>query len=137
MNCGFEIVDLKDYHSEALLKRFYEDLYLPAFPITDEREDPGIWARLLWSMDPVPQTPILHRLLIGQNLRRRNQTSIVAGHLFEYYPESSCGFLTYLVVSPLFRGKSAGYFKRLRLTALKRMTFWMNLAGCSMTKTVT
>jgi len=103
-DCGFELVDLREHHLELLLRKFYEHLYLPAFPIANEREHPGIWAGLLRMEKPVPPTPILHCFLLGHNLKRPEYADIIGGTLLEYYQESNCGLLTYLVVSPRYRG---------------------------------
>lgn len=106
MGSSFEIVDLRDYRSETLLWEFYEHLYLPAFPMKDEQEHPGIWSVLLWGSNLGPPNPTLHCLLLGQDLRRPGHAQIMGGHLFEYYKESSCGLLTYLVILPRYKGKS-------------------------------
>ena len=96
----YEFVDLRDTRDDALLHAFYTELYLPAFPIVTEQEDPAVWAPRLWG--PAGRLE-LHILLAGAHLADPKRRVIVGGVAFELYRESQCGLLTYLVVAPSAR----------------------------------
>lgn len=88
-------------YSEDLLKNFYYRIFVPAFPLFDEREDFELWSSLLREKSSPPLSEIV---LSGYRLGEADPV-IVGGQGVEYYPESQCGLLTYLVIAPEFRGR--------------------------------
>lgn len=98
-----EVVNLRDYKDESLLQAFYSDLYLPAFPISSQQENPEIWSENLWGTDIQDSQFQLNALIAGTQLSDPSKRQIYAGHLFEFHYPSNCGLLTYLVVDPKFR----------------------------------
>jgi GNAT superfamily N-acetyltransferase len=65
------------------------------------REDPTPWAMRLGGNLLSPQ-PITHLLVIVSS-DKNLKLNVIGGLVFEYYRESSCGLLTYLLVKPSFR----------------------------------
>jgi len=88
-------------YSENLLRDFYYDIYLPAFPLFDEREDFELWSGLLRDKTALPASEIV---LAGSGFDT-DSPRVAGGQGVEYYPRSRCGLLTYLVLAPEFRGK--------------------------------
>ena len=128
-----ELLDLRAHRDLQLLQTFYQELYLPAFPIESEREDPTIWAPLLW---PDPAAPgksarmHLHIVLAGLALADPAARQIKGAVVFELYRQSHTALLTYILVHPSQRrhglGRVGGGGRRSlgdgshRLTALPR-----------------
>jgi GNAT superfamily N-acetyltransferase len=100
-----EFVDLRDARNDALLQAFYTDLYVPAFPILTEQEDPTVWAPRLWGP---PGRLELHILVAGHHLAEPARWVLAGGVAFELYRESWCGLITYLVVAPALRQNGLG-----------------------------
>lgn len=88
-------------YSEKLLLDFYSRIYLPAFPLFDEREEFEQWKNFLRDKTALPASEIV---LSGYDLDT-DSPRIAGGQGVEYYPKSRCGLLTYLVIAPEFRGK--------------------------------
>lgn len=104
MQQPLEFLDLASQYSEALLGRFYQEVYLPAFPIPDEREELDSWKDQLTSPRP-PGAPETRIILAGLGLEGKSPI-LAGGTIVEYYPGSNVGLLTYLVVDPAFRGRN-------------------------------
>ncbi|MBS3920642.1 MAG: GNAT family N-acetyltransferase [Deltaproteobacteria bacterium] len=107
---GLELIDLCEVHEEELLNVVYSDLYLAGFPIREEQEDPSIWRALLWGPARNETTPILHILVAGKNLCKRESRTLMGCIYAEFYGESKCGLLTYLVVHPSHRNRGLGRY---------------------------
>ena len=104
-NPNLAIWNLRDNINEELLDAFYHQVYLPAFPIVSEREDPRLWRRRLWGgKDPAE----LHGLIAGHNLNDRERRQIAGGILFRYLPVSCSGLIDYVVVGPGFKRQGLG-----------------------------
>jgi GNAT superfamily N-acetyltransferase len=83
----------------ALLQRFDRELFRPAFPDDDIREDPQVWLDLM-AADPGAPMPVVTPLIaMGAN------ETILGGVVIEYYRTAKAAFLTYIVVSPKARRK--------------------------------
>src|SRR5215210_1876357 len=94
-----EIRDLRDVRDDELLEQVYEALYLPNFPVPEEREDPSIWRPLLWERTDADSTT-LHVFVAGTDLGDRGRRRL-AGFVFcEHYARSGCGLISYLAVDP-------------------------------------
>jgi GNAT superfamily N-acetyltransferase len=99
------IVDVRGLDPEArtaLLKRFDAELFRPAFPDDDIREDPQVWLDLMAS-DPGSPMPVVTPLIamgVGEK--------ILGGIVIEYYRAAKAAFLTYIVIAPDARRKGLG-----------------------------
>jgi GNAT superfamily N-acetyltransferase len=100
-----EFVDLRDARNDELLQAFYAELYVPAFPIPTEQEDPTVWAPRLWGASDRLE---LHILVAGHNLAEPSRRVLAGGVAFELYRESRCGLITYLIVAPSLRRHGLG-----------------------------
>jgi len=105
-----ELIDLRHVRDEGLLNLVYYDLYLPNFPILEEQEDPSEWRSLLWEPLRNQVNPILHILVVGHFLRNKELKTVVGVLFVEFYKESKCGLLTYLVVHPNHRHQGVGRY---------------------------
>ncbi len=88
----------------ALLARFYDELYLPAF--AHQREPLDAWQSQLWGDAPAPFE--LTITLAGDSLADPDQARIDGGIVGERYPRSRCAILTYMVVAPHARRGGLG-----------------------------
>jgi GNAT superfamily N-acetyltransferase len=114
------IWNLRDDVNEELLDAFYEQIYLPAFPIVSEREDPQLWRRRLWGGERLIE---LHGLIAGHHLNDRERRQIAGGVLFRYLPVSCSGLIDYVVVAPGFQRQGLGrWFMDQAKAALERVT---------------
>lgn len=107
---SLEFLDLWDLDSgpraENLLRQFYL-LCIENFPDEDEREDLAQWADRLWGRArrlPAPE-PFTHIVLTGYGLRDQPAPIVIGGIAAEYYRNSRCGLLTYIVVKPECRNR--------------------------------
>jgi len=132
-----EIVDLRARRTagdspsapfyDDLLQSFYDDLYLPAFPIPSQQEDPEDWRRMLWSDDPACAFCELHFLVVGRDLSSPERRELHGGMLFALYPKSRCAFFTYVVVAPQHRGR--GLARRMFEQGLAVVREWERASG--------
>jgi GNAT superfamily N-acetyltransferase len=81
---------------EALLERFYRELYLAEFAA--QREPLEAWHEALWGSAP-------YRLMIRIAV---DGDAILGGIVYELYPRSACGLVTYMVVAPGARRAGRG-----------------------------
>ncbi|KAF2068992.1 hypothetical protein CYY_009691 [Polysphondylium violaceum] len=100
------LVDLRDDYDQDLMDRFYNELMLPNFPMKNELEPLSNFVTALERETYNPNLSEVHVLLA---LRWPNESSdlqptIGAGIIFEYYPNTNCGLLSYLVVHRSSRG---------------------------------
>lgn len=97
-----EFRDLGERFDAGLLEQAYRDVYLPAFPLPDEQENPAIWTPRLLNPDGNPR---LCFLVAGTRLddpaRRAVQGLLVA----EYYAASRCVLISYVAAHPDARGQ--------------------------------
>jgi GNAT superfamily N-acetyltransferase len=94
----FQLVNLREQRDQQLLQEFCTELYMPAFPIESEREDPELWKPRLWGDAPLPFE--FHLLIAGTDLAHAPTRKLVAGVVFELYHQSACALVTYIVVHP-------------------------------------
>lgn len=80
-----------------VLRRFYEGVYRGAFEA--QREPVEVWERMLWGGGEGYGLTIV----IAEE-----GEAIEGGVVCEWYPESECGFLTYVVVAEGARGRGLG-----------------------------
>lgn len=80
---------------DPLLQRFYHEVYLPAFPIEDEREELEAWRIRL--RDPAGQGYETHPVLVGTGLSSE-APEILGGYVAEYYPCSNTALFTYVAL---------------------------------------
>lgn len=101
---ALETVVVHDRRDAALLSRFYDELYLPAFH--HQREPLAAWTAQLWGDAPAAYD--LTIALTGEQLGDPTQARLAGGVVSELYPRSGCGLLTYLVVAPSSRRAGVG-----------------------------
>ena len=110
---SIELLDLRGRDRPELLSAFTA-LYLNTFTDPSEREDPAQWSERLRHSYPSPQ-PRTH-LVVALQADGVAASSVLGGIVFEYYPASRCGLLTYLVVDRAQRRR--GLARRLISTAI-------------------
>jgi GNAT superfamily N-acetyltransferase len=96
-----EIRDLRSLPRDmrhSLCRRFFDEVYVAAFPASEQTEDPGIWLPLLDAARPELPLPKLHMLIA-----RDSAEHILGGFVFEFFSSAGAGLGTYLVVAPPFR----------------------------------
>jgi GNAT superfamily N-acetyltransferase len=105
----FEIIwitrpqDLIDH--PQLIDAFFELYEDPSnFPDPDEREDPAFIKERIADGTDNPHTHLLAYQLISPS----GEKQFAAGCIVEFYPDSSCGLVTYLFVDQRFRGIKIG-----------------------------
>ncbi len=88
-----------------LFRRAYRDVYLPAFPLENERESLEKMEALL--KGAVPEVDMVV-VIAGQNLDRSDTADIYAMSVGYYYREAKTGLLAYNAVAPEHRSKGLG-----------------------------
>lgn len=92
------IDDMDDPVSAKLLKRAYNEVYLPAFPIASERESLEQWtARLKRGKDDI--------VIVGENLADPDKAVIKGICVGVYFSISDVGLLSYYAVRPDAQGQ--------------------------------
>ncbi len=92
------IDDIDDPASAKLLKRAYNEVYLPAFPIAAERESLEQWcARLKRGKDDI--------VIVGENLGDPDKAVIKGICVGVYFSISDVGLLSYYAVKPDAQGQ--------------------------------
>jgi GNAT superfamily N-acetyltransferase len=114
-----EIVDLRDVRDEPLLDTFYHALYLPAFPMPSEREDPAVWRTYLWSPERDTLPSEMHCLLAGSGLLQPTDRVVCGGLIFVIFTHSKSSLVTYIVVDASRRRLGLG--QRLFRAALEML----------------
>lgn len=122
------LLDLRAHPRPELLTAFV-DLYTRTFTDASEREDPAEWPPRLYGELPAPQ-PRMH-LLVAVDTHAQ-PPRLLGGIAFEYYRDSRCGLLTYLVTDAEHRRR--GLARRLVLRAIELLqddarTFGTDLRG--------
>ena len=87
-----------------LLARYEREVYFPAFPDAEIREDTGYWLGLL-DADPPEEAP---QPLIEVILFLAADDAVAGGVTIEYYRRADCGLLTYISVAADRRGQGLG-----------------------------
>ncbi|MET1081786.1 MAG: GNAT family N-acetyltransferase [Burkholderiales bacterium] len=85
-----------------LLETYRREVYEPAFPLAEIREDVRYWAGLLGQDAPPPQ-PRLEVVLLTTTAG-----TIVGGVTIEHYRAADCGLLTYIAVAPDAQARGVG-----------------------------
>ena len=103
MDSELEIVTIDDHDDEGLLDEFHGGVYWDAFP--DQQEPVAIWKRALWGgVAPYALTV----RIAGYAVRDRVRRQILGGIVFEHYPRSGCGLVTYMAIAPAARRQGLG-----------------------------
>jgi GNAT superfamily N-acetyltransferase len=98
-----EIATVTDHDDEGLLDEFHAGVYWD--DTADNPEPVAVWKRALWGGVAPYQLTVR---IAGRALRDRERREIVGGVVFERYPRSGCGLLTYMVVAPAARRQGLG-----------------------------
>jgi GNAT superfamily N-acetyltransferase len=105
-----EIITVTSHDDEALLDEFHSGIYWDDF--AEQQEPVAIWKRVLWGGASPYELTIR---IAGRALRDRVRREILGGIVFERYPRSGCGLVTYMVIAPAARRQGLG--KRLQRDA--------------------
>lgn len=106
------LLDNLEGNNADLLRRAYEEIYIPAFPISAERDSLDIWLECLG------ENKNLSILIAGHNLEVAIESVLKAIAVSYYMPQSNTGQLSYNAVDPQFRGVGLGrklFFSRIRI----------------------
>ncbi|EGC34343.1 hypothetical protein DICPUDRAFT_98253 [Dictyostelium purpureum] len=132
------LVDLRDDYDEDLMVRFYNELMLPNFPMKNELEPLSNFISALSEERRESYNPHLSEVHVLLALRWPTdsfdlQPTIGAGIIFEYYSNTNCGLLSYLVVHRSSRGQGlAGILVERAVELLdKHAKTRGQLAGCN------
>jgi hypothetical protein len=88
---------------KKLLRRFYEELYVPEFPDTDERESLENIEKYLELKAKGWYGKNNYHIIIATEAGK-----LVAGAIADFFAEANTGVIEFLVVSPLFRQGGMG-----------------------------
>lgn len=102
---AIEFVDLGEAFDAGLLDAAYREVYLPAFPVRDEQEDPSIWTPRLLAPDANPR---LAWLVAGTDLADAARRRVLGLLVGEYYAASRCVLISYVAVAAAARGRGLG-----------------------------
>jgi GNAT superfamily N-acetyltransferase len=102
-------------HSMALLTHTYERIYMPAFPIEDERESLETFTGALTEPGDVVRYIII---VIGRNLDQGTDAEPACIGIANYYPGYEVGLLAYVATAPEARNRGLAK-TMLRLLALE------------------
>ncbi|KAN0018258.1 hypothetical protein ACTFIU_010872 [Dictyostelium citrinum] len=132
------LVDLRDDYDEDLMVRFYNELMLPNFPVKNELEPLSNFISALSDERRESFNPHLSEVHVLLALRWPTDSSdlqptIGAGIIFEYFSNTNCGLLSYLVVHRSSRGQGlAGILVERAVELLdKHAKTRGQLAGCN------
>jgi GNAT superfamily N-acetyltransferase len=98
-----EFVAITSHDDESLLDEFHSGIYWDDF--ADQQEPVEIWKRALWGGASPYQLAIR---IAGRALRDRTRRELLGGIVFEHYPRSGCGLVTYMVIAPAARRQGLG-----------------------------
>lgn len=121
-NHSIHTVDPNDLRSLRLLTRAYNDVYIPAFPIADERESIEAW--MANYKNPVKNAEIVI-IIAGENLDNHRHAVIKGMSVGYYYPSGDAGLMAYVAIDPKYRSEGLGHVmvearKQALLNAAKR-----------------
>ena len=100
-----------------LVSKFYNELIFPTFGgVAEHMDDLETWKDLLFSPSPPTYRLFLDIVVIeneskiGDNdghssQQQQQKQQIIGGSMFEFFPNSLCGILSYIVVHELHRGR--------------------------------
>ncbi len=116
------IVNVKDPASREILTAAYNEVYFPAFPIDDEREDLQKWLNRQENPDSLTNYLII---VVGENLDDPARRFIKGISVGIYYTEEQVALLAYNAIRPECQGEGLG----------KKMVELRNKALCDLAKT--
>lgn len=103
-----EIIDFsKSWHVDAL-KEAYDEVYMPAFPVDNEREPLSKWMARLAADHPNNRITQYAIALTGHHLDDSHRRFITGVAVGVYYREAAIGLLAYNAVRPEARGEGVG-----------------------------
>ena len=103
MDSELEIITIGSHDDEGLLDEFHGGVYWDAF--AEQQEPVAVWKRALWGGAAAYELTIR---IAGRALRDRARREIHGGIVFERYPRSGCGLVTYMVIAPEARRHGLG-----------------------------
>lgn len=103
MDPDVEIITITSHDDEGLLDEFHSGVYWDEF--AEQQEPVEIWKRALWGGAAPYELTIR---IAGRQLRDRARREILGGIVYERYPQSGCGLVTYMVIAPAARRQGLG-----------------------------
>ena len=107
--CAYELITIdpsKPGHA-ALLKEAYDDVYVPAFPIDDERQPMQAWVDKSHPGNPNSNKYIV--IVAGSNLNDPETRRIEGISVGIYYSEAQVGLMAYNAIRPTCQGGGLGH----------------------------
>ena len=112
------IINLRNNKNNKLLKEFIK-LYNETFTNIDERDNPNEWKDRLYNIKNTNSNKLYNTNLQSINNSRYFNTlhillnidennKVIGGIVYEYYNNSNCALITYLVVDKKYRHKGIG-----------------------------
>eukprot|EP01132_Coremiostelium_polycephalum_P009208 gene9208-11284_t len=106
------VLDLWEDFDQELLDAFYHKYMIAQFGTSDELEPLENWHKALSTEgrdDPnICDLHVLLALGLPGEHKGKGHKYIIGGLVFEYYPETNCALVTYLVVNQRWSGKGIG-----------------------------
>lgn len=100
-----KLVKAGDEHAIALMRRAYHDIYVPAFPIENERDSlEKIESRLQNPVNGVKRVI----LLAGKNLDDPQKAEVYGISIAYYYSTHQAGLLAYVAIAPEYQQMGLG-----------------------------
>lgn len=113
------ILDLSSSQSEDIIREAYEQVYLPAFPIPDEREPVESWLSALDRPGDVYRVIVS---VLGRDLHDPAQRRIHGIAVSNLFLESGTALLAYNAIRKSKRGKGLGHtMVRMRIDGLLKL----------------
>ena len=103
MTSELEIITITSHDDEGLLDEFHGGVYWDVF--AEQQEPVSVWKRALWGGAAPYELTIR---IAGRALRDRAHRAIAGGIVFERYPRSGCGLITYMVIAPSVQRQGLG-----------------------------
>jgi hypothetical protein len=111
-------------HKE-LLKRAHDEVYVPAFPIEDERDPLDLWMRRLNSNSP--DAKYRYAIFVaGDDLAHPETCTLKGMSVGIYYREAQAGLMAYNAIAPIARGNGLGKL----MVDLRRQAFQEMAEDC-------
>ncbi len=112
-------IDFSVPSHRKLLQRAYKEVYMPAFPIEEERTPLGLWMKRL--EDNGPDVQFRYAIFVaGDNLQSADTCTLKGLSVGIYYREAQAGLMDYNAVAPSARGQGLGKV----MVELRRKAFY-------------
>jgi len=115
---GFEKIDLSKQGHLDLLLRAHDEIYVPSFPIEEERDSLELW--LMRLSENTSKAAYRYAIFIAGDQLENPQKAILKGiSVGIYYKEAQAGLMAYNAIAPIARGNGLGRL----MVELRRLEF--------------